>query len=188
MVKSKFYNLDTDATLSSNSDYYVPSEKAVKAYVDNNIPTVNNATLTIQKNGTTVNTFTANASSDVTANIIVPTKTSDLTNDDGFITGITSSDVTTALGYTPYNSTNPSGYITNAALADYSKAADTVSAVVAGATANKINVTKNGSTSTITVDNVTNATKATQDASGNVITTTYATKAELPKTTIRVWS
>ena len=31
----------------------------------------------------------------------VPTKTSDLTNDSGYITGITSSDVTTALGYTP---------------------------------------------------------------------------------------
>lgn len=162
MVKSKFYNLDTDATLSSNSDYYVPSEKAVKAYVDNNIPTVNNATLTIQKNGTTVNTFTANASSNVTANITVPTKTSDLTND--------------------------SGYITNAALADYSKTEDTVSAVVAGTTADKINVTKNGSTSTITIDNVTNATKATQDASGNVITTTYATKSELPSVTIRTWS
>lgn len=44
-------------------------------------PTVNNATLTIQKNGTTVNTFTANASSNVTANISVPTKTSDLVND-----------------------------------------------------------------------------------------------------------
>ena len=39
------------------------------------IPTVNNATLTIQKNGTTVNTFTANASSNVTANITVPTVT-----------------------------------------------------------------------------------------------------------------
>ena len=34
-------------------------------------PTVNNATLTIQKNWTNVNTFTANASSDVTANIQV---------------------------------------------------------------------------------------------------------------------
>ena len=50
------------------------------------IPTVNNATLTIQKNGTTVNTFTANASSNVTANISVPTKVSDLTNDNGFLT------------------------------------------------------------------------------------------------------
>lgn len=40
------------------------------------IPTVNNATLTIQKNGTNVATFTANASSNVTANISVPTVTS----------------------------------------------------------------------------------------------------------------
>lgn len=37
------------------------------------IPTVNNATLTIQKNGSNVATFTANASSNVTANITVPT-------------------------------------------------------------------------------------------------------------------
>lgn len=50
------------------------------------IPTVNNATLTIQKNGTDIQTFTANASSDVTANITVPTDTSDLTNGAGFIT------------------------------------------------------------------------------------------------------
>jgi hypothetical protein len=34
------------------------------------------------------------------------------TNPAGYITGITSANVTTALGYTPYNSTNPSGYIT----------------------------------------------------------------------------
>lgn len=42
------------------------------------IPTVNNATLTIQKNGTTVNTFTANASSNVTCNITVPTTAADV--------------------------------------------------------------------------------------------------------------
>lgn len=30
-----------------------------------------------------------------------------------YITGITSSDVTTALGFTPYNATNPAGYTTN---------------------------------------------------------------------------
>ena len=49
------------------------------------LPTVNDATLTIQKNGVNVETFTANASSNVTANITVPTKTSDLTNDSQFI-------------------------------------------------------------------------------------------------------
>lgn len=87
------------ATVATSGSYNDLSDKPT-------IPTVNNATLTIQKNGTTVNSFTANASSDVTANITVPTKTSDLTNDDGFITGITSGDVTTALGYTPANDSN----------------------------------------------------------------------------------
>jgi hypothetical protein len=50
------------------------------------IPTVNNATLTIQKNGTDVATFTANASSNVTANLAIPVNTSDLNNDAGFLT------------------------------------------------------------------------------------------------------
>jgi hypothetical protein len=41
------------------------------------------------------------------------------TNPAGYITGITSGNVTTALGYTPYNSSNPSGYITSSALSGY---------------------------------------------------------------------
>lgn len=40
-----------------------------------------------------------------------PTTVSQLTNDSGYITGISSSDVTAALGYTPYNSTNPNNYV-----------------------------------------------------------------------------
>lgn len=51
-----------------------------------------------------------NAINSAIANI--PSKTSDLTNDSGFLTGITSANVTAALGFTPYNSTNPNGYIT----------------------------------------------------------------------------
>ena len=43
----------------------------------------------------------------------IPTNNNQLTNGAGYITGITSSDVTTALGYTPYNSTNPNGYTSN---------------------------------------------------------------------------
>ena len=50
------------------------------------LPTVNNATLTIQKNSATVGTFTANASANKTINITVPTTTSQLTNNSGFIT------------------------------------------------------------------------------------------------------
>jgi len=48
-------------------------------------PTVNNGKLTIQKNGEQVQTFTANQSGNVTANIEVPTKTSDLENDSDFV-------------------------------------------------------------------------------------------------------
>jgi hypothetical protein len=39
------------------------------------------------------------------------------TNPSGYITGITSGNVTTALGFTPYNATNPSGYVTSSILA-----------------------------------------------------------------------
>ena len=61
---------------------------------------------TIKVNGT-AQTVTSKA-----VNISVPTNNNQLTNGAGYITGINSSDVTTALGYTPYNSTNPSGYQT----------------------------------------------------------------------------
>lgn len=37
----------------------------------------------------------------------------------GYLTSISGSQVTTALGYTPYNATNPSGYITSSALSGY---------------------------------------------------------------------
>ena len=43
-----------------------------------NRPAINNGTLTIQKNGTTVATFAANDSTDKTANITVPTSETDL--------------------------------------------------------------------------------------------------------------
>lgn len=45
--------------------------------------------------------------------ITIPNNTNQLTNGAGFITGITKSMVTTALGFTPYNATNPNGYITS---------------------------------------------------------------------------
>lgn len=75
------------ATVATSGSYNDLSNKPT-------IPTVNNATLTIQKNGATVKTFTANASSNVTANITVPTKTSDLTNDSGFLDSVAWGDVT----------------------------------------------------------------------------------------------
>ena len=49
----------------------------------------------------------------------IPTDNAQLTNGAGYITGINQSDVINALGYTPYNSTNPNGYITSSALNGY---------------------------------------------------------------------
>ena len=105
-IKSAFYTkseIDTklsgksDTSHNHNSTYLGIKAKAESAKSADSvawanvsgkptIPTVNNATLTIQKNGTTVKTFTANASANVTANITVPTKTSELTNDSGYLT------------------------------------------------------------------------------------------------------
>ena len=69
--KTKLDGLATVATSGSYNDL-------------TNKPTIGNATLTIQKNGTNVQTFTANATSNKTANITVPTKTSEITNDSNF--------------------------------------------------------------------------------------------------------
>ena len=49
-------------------------------------PTVNNGTLTIQKNGTNVTTFTANQSSNATANITVPTTVAELSDASTYVT------------------------------------------------------------------------------------------------------
>ena len=66
-------------------------------------------TLTIQKNGSNVQTF--NGSANTTANIIVPTKVSELNNDSGFITGdsVMKYYVTnmTDLGFTNYEKVSP---------------------------------------------------------------------------------
>ena len=77
------------------------------------IPTVNDATLTIQKNGTTVTTFTANSAQNVTADISVPTKVSDITNDLNFVKETDLSDVAFSGAYaditgTPYIPTKTS--------------------------------------------------------------------------------
>jgi hypothetical protein len=55
------------------------------------------------------------------------TNLNQLTNGPGYITGITSSNVTTALGYTPYNATNPNGYITGISFANVSSKPTTIS-------------------------------------------------------------
>lgn len=116
-------------------------------------PTVNNGTLTIQKNGTNVQTFSANQSGNATANIVVPTKTSDLTNDSGFITNEHVTDVR-------INGTSILG----------NKVADIITNTAYNATTNKIatmaDVESGGGigSSNDTIENVVSLTKAEYDA------------------------
>ena len=71
-----------------------------------------------------------------------------LTNPAGYISGITALDVTTALGYTPYDSANPAGYITVASLAGY------LTIATAAATYVPLirNITINGTTFDLSID------------------------------------
>lgn len=118
------------------------------------LPTVNNATLTIQKNGATVDTFTANASANKTINITVPTTTSQLTNNSGFITADDLPD-------------------------EYQLKAATASALGGVKSGGDITVSSTGAVTVNSATTADSATKATQDASGNNIVSTYATKNEL---------
>ena len=87
---------------TTTADDYIKNKPTIPA-------AANNATLTIQKNGTSVGTFTADASSDKSINITVPTTTSELTNNSGFIT---TADVPTNVSQL----NNDAGYLTNAVL------------------------------------------------------------------------
>lgn len=68
----------TGSIYKGSYTYTLPSATGTLA-LTSDIPTVNDATLTIQKNGTAVQTFTANQSTNATANITVPESFSDLT-------------------------------------------------------------------------------------------------------------
>lgn len=84
-LKNKLNGIAAGAEVNVQSDWNV-TDTTSDAFIKNKptIPTVNNATLTIKRNNTSVGTFTANASTDVDINITVPTNTNQLTNGAGF--------------------------------------------------------------------------------------------------------
>lgn len=77
-------NNKTGAVVLDASDVGALSDTTV-------IPVVNDATLDVQRNGISVGTFTANASTDKTINITVPTKAND-------VGAVATSDITQTLG------------------------------------------------------------------------------------------
>ena len=115
------------ATVATSGDYYDLSNK----------PTINDSTITIQKNGSTVDTFTTNGSNK-TINISVPTKTSDLTNDSNFVVSSSLATVATS-GF--YNDLDNKPYIPDkiSDLIDDSNFVDTSNpAVSSGITSAKV--------------------------------------------------
>jgi hypothetical protein len=74
-----------------------------------------------------------------------------------YITGITSSDVTTALGYTPYNATNPAGYTTNTGTVTNVTGAGTVSGLTLTGDVTTSGALTLGGTLSLTSSNVTTA-------------------------------
>lgn len=119
--------------------------------VNLSIPTVNDATLTIQKNGANVGTFTANASSNKTINITE--SVTSVNGDTGAVT-LTASDVGALADNTTYVSsvngssgavtlsiptktsdlTNDSGFLTSAPVASVNGHTGTVKTLVSGTT------------------------------------------------------
>lgn len=68
--------------LKAGTNITISSDNTISA----SQPKVNNGTLTIQKNGTNVTTFTANQSSNATANITVPTTVAELSDASTYVT------------------------------------------------------------------------------------------------------
>jgi hypothetical protein len=96
-------------------------------------------------------------------------------NPSGYITGITSANVTTALGFTPYSNANPSGYITSSALSGYlttSTASSTYLPLTGGSVSGPITI--NGRTVYTTAAIYDNA------ASGNNIGILFGSDGILP--------
>ena len=77
------YNLTVTGTPEEGDIITLTYTTVNQLSVSVNFPSPGNGTLTIQKNGSNVATFGANSSPNVTANISVPTKLSELTDNLG---------------------------------------------------------------------------------------------------------
>jgi hypothetical protein len=92
-----------------------------------------------------------------TAGALSSMNISQFTNNSGYLTGITSSQVTTALGFTPYNATNPNGYTSNTGTVTSVSGTGTVSGLTLSGTVTGTGNLTLGGTLSLTSSNVTSA-------------------------------
>ncbi len=76
---------DLQNALNAKEDVISATNNVPYEFVSNK-PTIGDATLTIKKNGATLDTFTANATADKSINITVPTDNAELTNGAEYVT------------------------------------------------------------------------------------------------------
>jgi len=108
-------NSNTIAYPTYGKVYYAKFEQN-NTVVAEYIPAIRNSDIAVGLYDIVNNTFIARnlgTGTLIAGEKVVETSTINFTNESGYITGIDSNDVTTALGYTPYNASNPNGYTSN---------------------------------------------------------------------------
>ena len=114
--------------------------------------TPKDGTLTIQKNGTTVGTFSANQATDETINISVPTATSELTNDSGFITGVSWDDVSDKPSFATVATSGSYNDLSNKPTITYNAQTETLTVTYQVTTATVFNYDANSETLEIQIN------------------------------------
>lgn len=104
-------DLDTCSTtnLAEGTRFYFTNERAVQALTEQNISLFTNDVGYLTNSSLTPYLTINDAEQEYYS----------ITNPDNFISGITNTDVTSALGYTPYRDSNPDNFITSSALSQY---------------------------------------------------------------------
>lgn len=100
-------------------------------------------------------------------------------NPSGYISSINGTDVTTALGYTPYNSTNPAGYTTNTGTVTSVSGTGTASGLsLSGTVTTSGNLTLSGTVNSLAAGTYgISISGSSASCTGNAATATYATTA-----------
>lgn len=146
------------------------------------IPTVNNGTLTIQANGTTVGTFTANQSGNTTANIVVPDSATW-----GNITGTLSNqtDLQNALNSKADSSSIGNGTVT------FTQGGVTKGSITMNQSGNTTIALEQGGGSGTVTDVEVNGSSVMDGTVAKIDLSTYATKTEVnakSKVTLKDWT
>lgn len=132
-------NVVKDASYVHTDNNYTTTEKNKLAGLSNYDDTeIKNQIAAAGKIDTIKVNGTAQAVTNKTVDLTIPTNNNQLENGAGYITGINSSDVTTALGYTPYNSSNPNKYQTESQVSDAITTATSDIALVLGNLDNQV--------------------------------------------------